>query len=125
MIKYAYILLGVSLLVVGAIGTVVPLVPTTPLVIGAAFCFGKSSQKLHTWFLSTRLYRRAIEGFVRNRAMTIKTKVILLTSITVFMGLSYLTMVFFNASFIPRIILIVIWLCHVVYFGFIAKTVRN
>ena len=124
LVKYLYIAFGVLLIGIGAIGTVVPLIPTTPFIILAAICFGKSSQKLHTWFVSTGFYKKSINHFVQNRSMTIKAKLILLTSITVFMGISLVTMIFFNAPLIAMIVLIVIWLCHVVYFGFRVRTIR-
>jgi len=123
-VKFMYIALGVFFTGLGAIGTIVPLIPTTPFIIFAAICFGKSSPKLHTWFISTGFYKKSVSRFVQSRSMTIKAKLILLTSITVFMGLSFVTMIFFNAPLIAMIVLIVIWLCHVVYFGFWVRTVR-
>ena len=122
-VKYTYIFLGVLLTGLGAIGTVVPLIPTTPFIIFAAICFGKSSPKLHTWFISTGFYKKSVSRFVQSRSMTVKAKVILLGSITLFMGLSFITMIFLSAPLIAMIILIVIWLCHMFYFGFKVKTI--
>ena len=122
-VKYVYIMFGVLFTGIGAIGTVVPLIPTTPFIVFAAICFGRSSPKLHTWFVSTGFYKKNINRFIQNRSMTIKAKVLLLSSITVFMGLSFVTMVFLNAPLFVKIILFVIWLCHIVYFGFKVKTV--
>jgi len=124
LVKYVYIMLGVLFTGIGAVGTVVPLIPTTPLMILAAICFGRSSQKLHTWFVSTGFYKRSIDRFIQSRTMTVKIKVILLSTITTFMGLSFITMVLLNAPLIAKIILFAIWLCHVVYFGFKVKTAK-
>jgi len=123
--RIVYIILGAFFVILGAIGTVLPLIPTTPLILLAAVCFGKSSQKLHEWFLSTSLYRKTIHGFVKNHETTIKTKITLLTSVTIIMGLSYITMVIFQAPAYLRIILAVIWLSHIIYFGFLVKTTRK
>jgi len=120
--KIGYIVFGVLFLILGAIGTVLPLIPTTPLILLAAVCFGKSSQRLHSWFLSTRLYRKTINGYIKNHATTVKAKVILLTSVTVVMGLSLLIMTVFHPPVYLRVLLAVIWLAHVIYFGFIVKT---
>jgi len=122
--KFIYIVFGVFFVGIGVIGTIVPLIPTTPFMVFAAICFGKSSPKLHTWFVSTGFYKKSINRFIQSRSMTIKAKLILLGSITLFMGLSFLTMVFLSAPLFAMVILIVIWLCHVVYFGFKVKTVK-
>jgi len=124
-IKIVYIIFGMLFLSIGAAGTVLPLVPTTPLVLLAAVCFAKSSNRLHSWFLSTRLYRKTIDGFVRDRVMTVKAKLALLTSVTVFMCISFATMVVFHTPVFLKILLAMIWLSHVIYFALIVKTVKN
>jgi len=116
--KYAYIILGLLSLGIGAVGVVLPLVPTTPFALLAAICFGKSSRKLHTWFTSTRLYKKNIEGMVTKKAMTIRAKLVLLATITLFMGLSLLAMRLASAPLAPQFILAIVWVLHVLYFGF-------
>jgi uncharacterized membrane protein YbaN (DUF454 family) len=120
--RWIYIIFGVIFLGIGAIGTVLPLIPTTPFVVLAAICFSKSSPKIHAWFLSTKFYKRNIDCFVRNRAMTIKSKVTLLISITLFMATSFYAMIVFNAPLVAQVILIIVWVCHILYFGFKIKT---
>lgn len=44
-----YIILGWFSLITGIIGIFLPLLPTTPLVLLAAWCFSKSSQRFHHW----------------------------------------------------------------------------
>lgn len=53
--KILYILLGCIGLAVGAVGAVVPMLPAFPFLLLAAFCFARSSKKLHTWFINTKL----------------------------------------------------------------------
>ena len=122
--KFIYIIFGVIFFGLGVIGTVLPLLPTTPLIVLAAVCFGKSSHKLHTWCVSTKFYKNNVDSFVKKRSMTIKSKAILLLTITIVMGLSFVTMTVFSAPMVARIILIVIWLSHMVYFGIITKTTK-
>ena len=119
--RYVYIVLGVLLFGVGAIGTVLPLIPTTPFIVLSAVCFGKSSQKLHEWCINTRFYKSNVESFVKKRAMTIKAKTVLLATVTAVMGISFVVMTFFSAPLVIKIILAVIWLCHLIYFGVIVK----
>ena len=123
--KYIYIALGMLCLGIGAAGTVLPFVPTTPLLLLAAICFGKSSQRLSKWFVSTRFYRSNIDSFVQNRAMTVKKKLKLLLSVTIVMGLSFVVMYIVNAPLAAKIVLTVIWLGHVLYFVFKVRTIRE
>jgi len=111
-------------LALGALGAVLPFLPTTPLVLLAAICFGKSSRRLHMWFLSTRFYRKNLESFAQKRGMTLKTKLVLFAAITFFMGLSFTMMILLSAPIFARIALAVVWLCHVLYFGFKVETLR-
>lgn len=63
---------------IGLIGVVVPLLPTVPLMILAAFCFGKSSQRLEAWLLDHPVYGPPIHdwrasGAIRPRAKRLAT----------------------------------------------------
>jgi len=122
LIRYVFVAFGIFFVGIGAVGTVVPLIPTTPLIILAAVCFGKSSPRLHALFVSTGFYKKSVSRFVQSRSMTIKAKIVLLSSITIFMGLSFTAMIFLNAPLIAKLVLLIIWLCHVIYFGFKVKT---
>ena len=51
---------GFVALVIGAVGAILPVLPTTPFVILAAFAFGKGSPRLRRWLVSQRLFGSAI-----------------------------------------------------------------
>ena len=51
-----WLTVGLTALALAAVGVLLPLVPTTPLVILAAFCFMKSSQRLHDRLVSHRVF---------------------------------------------------------------------
>ena len=120
-VRCLYIAIGTLSLALGCVGTVLPLIPTTPLVLMSAVCFSKSSQRLNNWLLSTKFYRKTVHAFVKRREMTIGAKFILLSAITVFMGVSFVLMSVASAPPAARVILAIVWLCHVLYFGFKVK----
>lgn len=51
MVRLIYLLIGLSALALGAVGVFVPLLPTVPFVILAAFCFARSSPRLEAWLI--------------------------------------------------------------------------
>lgn len=103
----------------GALGAALPILPTVPFLLGAAFCFARSSARLDAWFHGTKLYRNVLEGFAKKRAMTVKAKLLLLGPITLVLGVSFLLMA--NVP-VGRAVVAAVWVAHIVYFGFVVKT---
>ena len=62
--RIIYIVLGCIGLVLGAIGAALPLIPSFPFLMMAAFCFARSSERLDRWFKSTKLYEDNLKDFV-------------------------------------------------------------
>jgi uncharacterized protein len=59
------------------LGIILPVVPTTPLLLLASFCFMKGSERFEIWFKGTDIYKKHLEGFVKNKSMTRRQKVLL------------------------------------------------
>lgn len=104
------------------IGIVLPFLPTTPFVLVAAFCFARSSERLNQWFKGTKLYKNVLEGYVTKKSMTPKAKLTILAPVTLLLAIGFVLM-----SNVPvgRVVLAVVWVAHIVYFGFVVKTDRG
>ncbi|MEO0910989.1 MAG: YbaN family protein, partial [Pseudomonadota bacterium] len=63
-------------LILGAIGIVLPFLPTTPFVILAAFAFGKSIPKVQHWLEESSIFGPAIKDWNNNGAVAPKYKII-------------------------------------------------
>ena len=99
----------------GALGAVLPLLPAFPFLMLAAFCFGRSSEKLDCWFKSTKLYQNNLETYIKGQGMTWKTKIRVMVTVTLLMLFGFL-MMFQKALYIPCMILGAVWLFHILYF---------
>lgn len=66
---------GILAVALGTVGIVVPLLPTTPLLLLAAACFVRSSDRLYGWLLGHRLFGSYIRNYRDHRAVTWQTKV--------------------------------------------------
>lgn len=117
-LKYVYLTVGSLSLALGALGAVLPLLPTTPFLLITAFCFAKGSDKFHRWFTGTGLYKKHLEGFVAERAMTLKTKWAIVLSASCMMAATF----YFVDVLSARFFLLVTILFHWWYFFFCVRT---
>ena len=112
---------GLTAFGLGAAGAVLPVLPTTPFILLAAFCFARSSERLDAWFQSTRLYQLVFSSYMERRAMSVKAKLRLLVPVTILMALGF---VFTARIPVLRAVIAVVWAGHLIYFGFVVKTER-
>lgn len=119
--KIFWVILGFIGLILGAIGAVLPMLPAFPFLLLAAFSFGKSSERLHTWFVGTKLYKNNLESYVKGQGMTRKTKIKIMITVTLLMSFGFFMMLR-KALYIPCAILGGVWVFHIVYFLFGVKT---
>ena len=120
--KLFYLVLGFIGLVLGFIGALVPLLPAFPFLLLAAFCFAKSSERLHNWFINTKLYKNNLESYVKKKGMSKKTKIKIMIMITILMSIGFIMM---HRIWIGQLILFFVWLFHIYYFVFRIKTLNE
>ncbi len=118
LVKFFYILLGCIALGLGALGAVLPMMPAFPFLLLAFFCFGKSSEKLSNWLVSTKLYKDNLESWVEKKGMSKGAKLRICTTVTLIMAFSFIMMK--NVP-VGRAVLAVVWVFHLVFFVFFVK----
>lgn len=72
--KLLFIVGGWLSLITGIIGIVLPLLPTTPFLLLAAWCFANGSTPLHQWLKKNRYFGRSIQQWEESRSMQPETK---------------------------------------------------
>lgn len=120
--KILLLIIGCISLALGAIGAVLPLLPTVPFLLLAACCFARSSAQLDNWFKQTKLYKNNLESYAKGQGMTRKTKAKITGSVTVLMAIGFAAM---SAVPIGRIVLFFVWLAHMLYFLLVVKTLKD
>lgn len=118
--KGFYLILGCLSLALGAIGALLPMLPCAPFLLLATFCFTKSSVRLHAWFIQTKLYQNNLESLVKGQGMTKKAKLRVISIVSITMLFGFIMM---RATTIGRVVLIIVWIGHLLYFLFRVKTI--
>ena len=120
--RILFLIIGCVSLALGAIGAVLPILPTVPFLLLAAFCFANSSQRLHTWFVGTKLYKDNLESYVKGEGMTWKTKIRILCTVTCIMAIAFVMM---RNTTVGRVVLAAVWVLHILFFVFGVKTIQK
>ncbi len=118
--RIVYIALGCMGLALGTVGVLFPVLPTVPFYMLAVFAFAKSSDRLHTWFTSTKLYKKNLESYAAGKGMTWANKGRIMIMVTLLMTIGFVVM-FMKALYVPCAILAGVWGGHIVYFVFFVK----
>lgn len=79
---------GTVCVALGAVGTVLPILPTTPFLLAAAACYCKSSERAYRWLLNNKWFGEYIRNYKEGRGIPKKTKIIALSVLWVTIGFS-------------------------------------
>ena len=69
-----WILTGCVALAIGAVGVLLPILPTTPFLLLAAYAFTRSSERLSTWLINHRTFGPPIENWRQDGSIDRKSK---------------------------------------------------
>lgn len=103
---------GLACTGLAVVGIFLPLLPTVPLLLLAAACFARSSERFHSWLLGHRQLGPMIRGFLEGRGIPLRAK---LTSIALLWIVIPVSVLFFIPYLWVDILLIVIALGVTIY----------
>ena len=102
LLKILWISIGLLFVGLGAIGAVIPGMPTTVFLVLAAACFIRSSQKLYDWLIKNKTFGPYLKDYREGKGIPLKAKVVALILITIFVSYA----VFFAIQSIPLRVLV-------------------
>jgi hypothetical protein len=88
LVRALWFIAGTICVVLGAIGIVLPILPTTPFLLAAAACYYKSSSRMHNWLLNNRWFGEYIRNYQEGKGIPKKTKITALTVLWITIGVS-------------------------------------
>lgn len=92
------------------------------IVMMAAFCFARSSERVDRWFKGTKLYQESLKDFAAGKGMTARTKVRIMVTVTLLMTVALVAMGV-KGVVAGCVVLGFIWAFHMVYFIWFVKTI--
>ena len=117
-IRYICIILGLITFILGTIGIVLPILPTTPFYLLTAFFWVKGSKRFSDWFLNSNLYKKHMNTFARHKVMVWYRELILLLVVS---AILITTMMILNNKAM-NIVFPILIACKYFYFVFFCKT---
>lgn len=118
--KFMYIVVGLLSFILGTVGIIIPILPTTPFYLLASFCFVRGSDRFDKWFKGTKLYKKHLENFVDNRSMTLRQKI----SILVFADFMLLFPLIILDSVYVKLFIMILIVYKYYYFMYKIKTIK-
>ncbi len=90
MIRYFWMIVGGGSLGLGTLGIFLPLLPTVPFYLLAAFGFSKSSSKLHKWLLNHKVFGPDIKDWNQRRVIRRRAKIMAISAMIGSVLLAYI-----------------------------------
>lgn len=118
-IRYIFLTVGAISFALGTAGIVLPILPTVPFYMLTLFCLARGSERFHKMFLESSLYQKTVGAYERDKALTLRTKLSILASVTTIMAIG----AYFSQNIpVALIVMGLVWIGHVIALAFIVKT---
>ena len=118
-VRYIFLTIGAISFCLGTAGIVLPILPTVPFYMLTLFCLARGSERFHRMFLESSLYQKTVGAYERDKALTLRTKLSILTSVTAIMIIG----AYFSRNIpIALIIMSIVLIAHIIALAFIVKT---
>jgi len=85
-----WLIAGITSVALGLLGAVLPLLPTTPFMLLAAFCFARGSKRLHAWLLNHPQFGQPIQDWNEKGAIALRVKFLAIMSMLFVLVLSFM-----------------------------------
>ncbi len=88
MVRWSLMVAGTLSLSLGLVGIFIPVLPTTPLLLLAAACYARSSQRFYCWLVNNRLFGTYIRSYREGRGLPVKVRTFTIAMLWLTMGLT-------------------------------------
>jgi hypothetical protein len=86
--RYTFITLGTIFVVIGVIGIFVPVLPTTPFLLLAAFFYLRGSKRFYDWLMNNKVCGSYIKNYIEGRGMPLRVKIFTIALLWTGIGIS-------------------------------------
>ncbi len=111
--RIALLICGWVFLAVGAIGVVVPILPTVPFLIVAAACFLRSSERLHRWLVDHPIFGRDLNNYLDGKGIRARSKIIGMLAMWISVTISTVFFVPWLAADVVIIVITILVTAHI------------
>ena len=106
--RYLLTVLGCIMLGLGALGAVLPILPTTPFLLAAAACFSRSFPRLEAWLLAHPRFGAPLRDWRRSGAIAARIKVLAVSAMLISYALFLVTT---ETGAVPQILIALLLSC--------------
>lgn len=111
-VRYALIIIGLTSTAMAVAGIFLPVLPTVPLLLLAAACFSRSSERFHQWLLGHPSLGPMIMSYLDGQGIPLRAKIIAITAL--WLSITVSTLLLISLLWV-KILLIAVGLCVTIY----------